>query len=68
MERQPGLPQDAVRLQHVVQGTVIEQKRHIAHGKGGQRDGQRRGAHLLRDAAAGDEQQHQPVRKTWPAI
>ena len=59
----------SIRTVHLVAcGTAIEQKRHIAHGKGGQRDGQRRGAHLLRDAAAGDEQQHQPVHEQDAAV
>ena len=40
---------------------VIQQKSHIAHGQRRQRDRQRRGAQLLRDAARRDQQQHQPV-------
>ena len=44
---QPGLPQDAVHLQHIVQSAVIKQKGHVAHGKGAQGNSQRRGAHLL---------------------
>ena len=42
-------------------GPVVEQKSHIAHGQCAQRDDPRCGAQLLRDAARRNEQQHQPV-------
>ena len=58
---QPWLPDQAVDLQQIMNGPVVEQKSHIAHGQCAQRADQRCGAKLLRDAASRNEQQHKPV-------
>ena len=54
-------PHQLIHLQQVVERPVIQQKGHVAHGKGGQRDHQRGGLQLLRNAARRHQQQHQPV-------